>query len=61
MTNPDSGTMKEQLAVFEILKSDPQLLSQYESLKLRMNGKFFRDYQEAKYEFYNQILKQLSL
>lgn len=46
---------KRQIKVFEILKSDKELLKEYENLKLGFNGKSFRNYQKAKYEFYNEI------
>lgn len=47
---------KQQIRVFEILKSDKELLKEYENLKLKFDGKSFRSYQKAKYEFYNRIL-----
>lgn len=49
---------ERQTKVFEILKSDKKLLKEYEELKLKFNGKSFRDYQKAKYEFYNRILQR---
>jgi len=49
---------KKQIKVFEILKSNTKLLKEYESLKLKFDGKSFRDYQKAKYEFYHKILRQ---
>ena len=45
-----------QIKVYEILKSNKELLKEYEGLKWRFNGKSYRDYQEAKYKFYNKIL-----
>ena len=48
---------ERQIRVFEILKSNPRLLKEYEELKLEFNNQSFRDYQRAKYEFYNRILK----
>lgn len=47
---------ERQIKVFEILKSNRKLLREYETLKLKFDGKSFRDYQKAKYEFYNRIL-----
>lgn len=47
---------ERQIKVFEILKSDKELLKEYENLKLGFDRKSFRDYQRAKYEFYNEIL-----
>ncbi len=48
---------ERQIKVFQILKSDKKLLKKYENLKLKFDGKSFRDYQKAKYEFYDKILK----
>lgn len=56
LTDPDSESMKSQIAVFKTLKTNPTLLSEYEALKAGMNGKSFRDYQKKKYEFYHKIL-----
>ncbi|MBI2103489.1 GNAT family N-acetyltransferase [Candidatus Woesebacteria bacterium] len=47
---------ERQIKVFEILKSDKKLLKECEDIKLKFNGKSFRDYQKAKYEFNNRIL-----
>jgi len=48
---------ERQIKVYEILKSNKELLKEYEELKLKFNDKSFRDYQRAKYEFYSRILK----
>lgn len=58
LTSPDSETMKRQMAVFEILKNNNQLLKEYEKLKTSMNGEPFREYQKKKYEFYHKILQR---
>jgi len=47
---------KEHIKIFEILKSNLNLLKEYKNLKASMNGKSFREYQEKKYEFYHRIL-----
>lgn len=47
---------ERQIKVYEILKSNKELLKEYEELKLKFNGKSFKDYQRAKYEFYHKIL-----
>jgi len=47
---------ERQIKVHKILKSSEKLLKEYEDLKLKYNGKSFRDYQKAKYEFYHTIL-----
>lgn len=49
---------ERQIRVFKILSSDKKLLKEYENLKLSFNGKSYRNYQRAKYEFYNRILKK---
>jgi len=47
---------KKQIEVFNILKTNKNLLKEYENLKLKFNDKSLRDYQKAKYEFYSRIL-----
>lgn len=56
LTDPKSPSMQRQIQIYNILKSNKKLLKEYENLKLSFNGKNFRDYQKAKYEFYNRIL-----
>jgi len=56
LTAKDSETMKKQIASFEILKNNKNLVNEYQKLKESMNGKPFREYQEKKYEFYHKIL-----
>lgn len=56
LTQKDSPTMQKQIRIFEILKSSPDLLKEYEKLKESMNGRPFREYQEKKYEFYHKVL-----
>lgn len=48
--------MKRQIAVFNKLSNDPDLLKKYEQLKESFNGKSMKEYQRKKYEFYHQIL-----
>jgi hypothetical protein len=48
---------ERQIKVYEILKSDPKLLKEYEDLKLSFDRKSYKDYQKAKYVFYNRILE----
>lgn len=57
LTDPGTPSMREQIKVFEILKSDPALREAYERLKLRVNGLSFREYMRRKYEFFNELLK----
>jgi len=47
---------KRQIDMFELLRSNREILNEYEALKSSMNGKTYREYQTAKYEFYNKIL-----
>lgn len=58
LTDPDSKTMRQQIKVFETLKNNKKLLSQYEQLKKSMDGKSLKEYQKKKYEFFNKILKE---
>jgi len=48
---------ERQIKVYEILRSNQKLLEEYEDLKLSFDGKSYKDYQKAKYEFYSRILK----
>lgn len=57
LDDPKNPALQEQILIFEKLKDDPALLKKYEALKTSMNGKTYREYQEAKYNFYNQILE----
>lgn len=57
LTGPRSGLVPEQIKLFRILKRNPRLRREYQKLKESYNGKSFRAYQKAKYEFYNRILK----
>ena len=56
LTDPDSPTIQKQIRVFETLKHNPQLLAEYEKLKTGLNGSTYKEYQQAKYEFYHRIL-----
>lgn len=47
---------ERQIQVYEVLKSNKKLLKKYEDLKSSFDGKSYKDYQKAKYEFYNKIL-----
>lgn len=57
LTNPNSKSLQRQIKVFEILNNNPKLLKEYEDFKQAFNGKSYYDYQKAKYEFYNKIIK----
>ncbi len=49
-------SMSRQLKVTQILSSDPKIAKEFEALKLQYDGKSYRDYHRAKYEFYHKIL-----
>lgn len=55
LTDPDTPSMQRQIEVFEKLCDNPNLLHEYEQLKLSA-GTSLREYQRQKYEFYNRIL-----
>jgi len=48
--------MGRQLKVTEIITNDPKLAEEFEAIKWQYNGKLYRDYHRAKYEFYHKIL-----
>lgn len=55
LTDPTTPSMIEQIHVFKKLKSDKNLLNEYELVKQSSNGLLFRDYMRKKYEFFNQL------
>lgn len=56
LTDPTSEAMQEQTTMFELLRDNTEVRHEYEALKESLNGHSFRDYQAAKYEFYNRAL-----
>lgn len=56
LTDPDSPAMRDQIRIYEILRDNDGLRKDYEALKQKFDGLPFRDYQRAKYEFYNRLL-----
>lgn len=56
LTDPTSKTTQEQIKVFKMLKSDPELLKEYEMIKEDAKDLSYKEYQVKKYEFYNRIL-----
>ena len=58
LSDPENEGMKSQLQVFEILRSSKRLSGEYENMKLGFDGKSFRDYMRAKYEFYHKVLEK---
>lgn len=56
LSDPTDQKFQEQLDIFDLLKNDHKILQEYEKLKEQMNGKSYKEYQVAKYEFYNRVL-----
>ncbi len=56
LTDPETPSMKEQIQLFELLKSSPNLRKEYEQIKLDSDGISFREYMRRKYDFFNRIL-----
>lgn len=56
LTDPKTPSMKRQIDVFEKLKSNKELLDEYESIKSSADNISFREYMRRKYEFFNKIL-----
>lgn len=57
ITDPTAPDMKEQIEVFQKLKQNPALLTEYETIKSMADGLSFREYMRRKYEFFNDIIK----
>ncbi len=56
LTDPTAETTKAQIQVFNLLKNNPELLREYEKIKEDAKDLPYKQYQIAKYEFYNRIL-----
>jgi len=56
LSDPTNKKFKEQLDIFDVFKNNFQILKEYEQLKEFLSGKTYKEYQTAKYEFYNRIL-----
>ena len=54
--DPSTEFNRKVVLVSGKLKSDQNLLKEYEKMKLSFNGKSYREYQTAKFEFFNKIL-----
>jgi len=54
--DPNTLKIKEQLRIFELFSTRPDILKEYEALKCSCNGKTYFQYQVAKYDFYNRVL-----
>lgn len=56
LSDPEDPKFQEQLEIFKVFQENPKILKEYEELKQSMCGKTYREYQTAKYEFYNRVL-----
>ena len=56
LTDPTADTTKAQIQVFNLLRDNPDLLKEYEKIKLEAKDLSYKEYQVRKYEFYNRIL-----
>lgn len=56
LNNDLAPQLKEQLSIYRILSTNEKLKVKYEKMKVSMSGKSYKDYQTAKYEFYNEAL-----
>jgi len=52
-----SPVAKETQLLQELFREKPELVKEYEQMKKSMDGKTYKEYQTAKYEFYNKALK----
>ncbi len=55
LTDKNSSLLREQIKTFELLQGNPELLKEYEAIKLASDGLFFREYMKRKYEFFNKL------
>lgn len=51
-----SRTMIRGNLLLDAFNKNPNLIKEYENLKLSMNGKTYKEYQTAKYEFYHKVI-----
>ena len=56
LSDPRSPNSQVQKQLFELLQTRPDLVKEYEQIKLLANGKTYREYQTNKYEFFNKVL-----
>lgn len=56
IADPASQNTKVQMDFFRLMLENPDLAKEYENIKLKMNGKTYKEYQSAKYEFFNRVL-----
>ncbi len=56
LIDPNNDFSKRSAVVFGCLNNNSTLLNEYEKMKTGFNGKSYREYQTAKFEFYNKVL-----
>ena len=56
LTDPTVETTINQVRVFNLLKTNANLLKEYEKIKEEAKDLTYKQYQTRKYEFYNRIL-----
>ena len=56
LSDPNDRKFTEQLDFFDVCKIKPEVAKEYEAVKESVSGKSYREYQIAKYEFYNRVL-----
>ncbi len=59
LNNDMARPLQEQIDTCEILKQNPDLLKEYEQIKLDSEGVPFREYMRRKYEFFNKVLGEV--
>lgn len=55
LANPEDLNTKGQLAHFRIFRNNPDLLKNYENLKIKMDGKTYKEYATAKKDFLMRV------
>ncbi|MFZ1735599.1 MAG: phosphotransferase [Candidatus Moraniibacteriota bacterium] len=55
LIDPTTEKFKNQMKVDRILRNDKLIRSEYEKLKQSLDGKSFREYERAKYEFFMRV------
>jgi len=61
LDDPEKTSIQKQIKVFNLLKKNKPLLEEYQRIKAKASNLSLREYQKAKYEFYNRILKNSNL
>lgn len=56
LTDPTAETTKAQIRIFNLLQENPELLKEYEQIKLEAKDLSYKEYQKIKYEFFNRAL-----